>query len=305
MGSKNKAINPMIDRYIPDFRLYLLAERGYSDHTLDAYSRDVIHYLNWLYDKGFQDLKHDNFTLWRQYHKDLHKSLSPRSIARRDAALNHFFRYLRVDLNLSLAKTDHKESAYYQKRLPRVLNLEEVNRLLSAPDGAKMPGIRDRAMLELFYASGLRVTELIELKIDRILFSMSCVRVIGKGQKERIVPFGQDCEQALRRYLHEARPSQKNAYRSDIVFLSNRGEALSRQAVWKMIKKYAQQTDLPEDISPHILRHSFASHLLDQGADLRFIQELLGHVDISTTQVYTHVSQKHILDQYKKSHPRS
>lgn len=301
----SKETNPLCASYLRDFELYLLAERGYSDHTLQAYSRDIRHFLDWLYDKGIEDLAALDLGLWRQYHKDLSADLSSRTIARKDSALNHFFRYLRVDLKTAAPNPSDHGQVSYQKPLPKVLSIEDTEKLLQTPDPSSMPGMRDRAILELLYASGIRVSECVDLRLDRILFSISCVRVFGKGRKERVIPFGKPCERALKAYLAEGRPRQKGAYATDIVFLNNRGTGLSRQGVWKMMKKYGKEAGLSKDLSPHVLRHSFASHLLDQGADLRFIQDLLGHADISTTQVYTHVSQKHVLETYQKAHPRS
>lgn len=304
-NQKNVGTTPLIERYIPDFKLYLLAERGYSDHTVQAYGRDVSHYLHWLTAHGIKEISGENAELWRHYHKDLHQTLSSRSIARKDAALNHFFRYLRIDTKQQSLRKDKGGQVHYQKPLPSVLSLSDVEALLNAPDPNRMPGARDLAILEVLYATGLRVSELVNLRMDQILFSLSCIRVMGKGQKERIVPYGSACHKALNTYIQSFRPSQKNADRTDITFLSNRGTGLSRQAIWKLIKKYGTKAGIDTKLSPHVLRHSFASHLLDQGADLRFIQELLGHADISTTQVYTHVSQKHLLERYHKAHPRS
>lgn len=297
--------NAFLQRYLADYRLYLLAERGLAQNSIDAYTRDLTRFFSWLGEHNIAHLQDIDKETLRQYQGDLHQTLVPRSIARHNATLNGFFRYLESETTETSPLTKSLPTSDIPERLPTVLTVEDITRLLAVPDAGKMPGIRDRAILELMYATGLRVSELTELTLERCIFSLNCLRVLGKGHKERLVPFGTSAENALKTYLTTARPKQKNANRTAIVFLSNRGQALTRQAVWKLIKKYGNAIGLSDDLTPHVLRHSFATHMLENGADLRMIQELLGHSDIATTQIYTHVTKEDMLRKYHQSHPRS
>lgn len=305
MTSQNPTSNPLIQRYLADFKLYLRAERGLSQNTVSAYSRDLTHFFNWLAKHRIFVLQDINKETMRQYHQSLNEALSVRSIARHNAALNSFFRYVELETRETSPMQQPLPSTDVPQRLPTVLTLEEIERLLAVPASGEMTGMRDKAIMELMYATGIRVSELTDLTLDRCLFSVQCLRIIGKGQKERLVPFGDAAREALEDYLKLARPKLKNANKTSVVFLSNRGSGLTRQAVWKLLKKYGKEIGLSDVLTPHVLRHSFATHMLDNGADLRLIQELLGHSDIATTQIYTHVTREDMLRKYHQSHPRS
>lgn len=301
-----KEDSPVVQDYLKDFTLYLTAERGFSKNTIDNYRRDVRYFLTWL--ESFGDISHERIDkeCLREYHIYLRKEdLSQRSIARHDASLNTFFKFLSSEYKNFEYPTDQALSVSIPKRLPVALSIDDINQLIERPDLSKASGIRDRAIIEIMYATGLRVTELIELTLDRILFSIQCVRVIGKGNKERLIPFGNKAYEALKNYLETGRPKLQKKNTSNIVFLNNRGTGMSRQAIWKMLKKYGKEVGISAELTPHVLRHSFATHLLDNGADLRVIQELLGHSDISTTQIYTHITQEEMLKKYHQAHPRS
>lgn len=201
--------------------------------------------------------------------------------------------------------TIHVDTPKIEKRLPRVLTPEEIERLLRAPDQSTPSGMRDYAMLELLYATGIRVSELVSLKSTDVHLSSGFLRCMGKGGKERIIPIGEYAVQALDNYLQQARPHLVRKTKDEALFLNHHGTQMSRQGFWKILKKYAQEAGILKDITPHTLRHSFATHLLERGADLRAVQEMLGHADISTTQIYTHVTKGRLKEIYAAAHPRS
>ena len=193
-----------------------------------------------------------------------------------------------------------------EQKLPKVLSIEEIDALIAAPDRSKPQGVRDVAMLELLYASGMRISELIELNLEDIHLTMGVVRVFGKGRKERIVPLGRGALNAISSYLERARYELQGKYpKTDAVFISHRGKRLTRQGCWKIIKTHAEKARINKELTPHVLRHSFATHLIENGADLRAVQEMLGHADIATTQIYTHVSKTRLSEVYKQFHPRA
>ena len=295
-------INHAIDEYI----VYLTVEKGSSTNTIEAYSNDVRKFA--LY------LENENITQWhmvdnaviRGYLANMQQDdLTNTTRARNVAALKSFFRFLYLEKYTEYNLGELLDSPRKEKLLPKFLTLEEVERLMDAPDVTTPHGCRDKAMLELLYASGLRVSELINLKLSDISFDMAYVRCFGKGSKQRVIPLGRYALDALEHYLLHCRPKVENNWQTDILFLNKQGNGLSRQGFWKLIKKYGQEVGITTELTPHVLRHSFATHLLSNGADLRAIQEMLGHSDIATTQIYTHLLSEQMLDTYQQAHPRA
>lgn len=227
------------------------------------------------------------------------------TISRNLASIRSFFHFLVREDFILQDPTIHVDTPKIEKRLPRVLTPEEIERLLRAPDQSTPSGMRDYAMLELLYATGIRVSELVSLKSTDVHLSSGFLRCMGKGGKERIIPIGEYAVQALDNYLQQARPHLVRKTKDEALFLNHHGTQMSRQGFWKILKKYAQEAGILKDITPHTLRHSFATHLLERGADLRAVQEMLGHADISTTQIYTHVTKGRLKEIYAAAHPRS
>lgn len=289
-------------RWTDLFLDYLLLERGLAENTLRAYRRDLDDYLAFLTRAG---LGLEAGEAVPSYLRDLQtRGCAPATRARRLSCLRRFYRFLASEGLVGADPTAAVPSPRRGLKLPRVLTVGEVDRLLTQPRTSTPTGLRDRAMLELLYATGLRVSELVELKVADVNVAQGYVRCLGKGQRERVVPFGSMAARYLRAYLTEVRP-RLVARRSPYLFVNRRGRPLSRQAMWKLIKKYARRAGIDKTIGPHVLRHSFATHLLENGADLRTVQELLGHADISTTQIYTHVSAAHLREVYARAHPRA
>lgn len=231
--------------------------------------------------------------------------LSANSISRNLAAIKSFHRFLVIERYIKDDVTSVMDSPKLWKKLPEVLNLEEVERLLSKPNLRDWLGIRDKAALELMYATGMRVSELVDLKLDNVNLDVGFIKCKGKGQKERIIPVGRKAITAIERYLNKIRPKLvKKKENVQHLFLTRLGRKMSRQTFWKIIKKYLKRAKIKKEVSPHTLRHSFATHLLERGADLRVVQELLGHANISTTQIYTHINKERLKSIHKKYHPR-
>lgn len=291
--------------FIANFIDYLSVERGLADNTLLAYRRDLEKYRGALEEKGITDaaqVKKENVTDFIFKEKD--SGMAVNSICRSLAAIKMFHRFL-VRERLALADpTNLVETPKTWKRIPDVLSQAEVESIIAASAGKKPQQIRDHAILELFYASGMRVSELVGLKVENINFEVGYVLCRGKGQKERVIPIGKRSKEAIKKYCDCVRPKfLKNRPTSDL-FLSRRGTTLTRQFVWNLIKKCAQKAGIQKTIKPHTLRHTFATHLLQHGADLRSVQEMLGHADIATTQIYTHVDRDRLKTVHKQFHPR-
>lgn len=285
---------------------YLAAVRGLSEHTREAYNRDVRKYLQFLQERRITDLARVQETDIMQYHAWLQRqSLAERSIARSMSAVKGFHRYACDEGIVRHDPTATLETPRVGTHLPLVMSSEDVKRLLEQPDESTDLGLRDKAMLETFYASGMRVSELISVRVSHVNLQDGYVRCMGKGEKERIAPLGKTAVHYIRQYLHHAREHLLKSRYCEYLFLNRFGKTMSRQACWKIMKKYLKQADLSQDISPHTLRHSFATHLLEHGADLRSLQMMLGHSDIATTQIYTHVSTKRLKDVYDQYHPRA
>jgi len=291
---------------IDEFISYLSIERGLAENTLTSYRRDLTKFMNYLGTKGvgsIDKIKKNNITSFLMDERD--KGLSANSVARGFAAIKVFYKYLVAERSIKENIASLVDAPRLWKHLPETLHLDEVEKLLKQPNFKKWMGIRDRACLELMYATGLRVSEIINLKIHDVNLDFGFVKCVGKGDKERIVPLGKQAKQAIYRYLGRVRPKLvRKGITDSRLFLTRLSKGMSRQQFWKMIKKYARDARIKKEITPHTLRHSFATHLLERGADLRVVQEMLGHADISTTQLYTHINKERLKSIHHKYHPR-
>jgi integrase/recombinase XerD len=283
----------------------LWLEDGLAKASLASYRSDLIHFSNWLNEQKLGPLcKADELALLR-FVATLSKTLRATSQARYISTLRRFYRYLLARGRIGADPTLKISMPVKPSRLPKVLSEAQVESLLAAPPSTTTLGQRDRAMLETLYATGLRVSELVGLKLHEVNFDMGVVRVFGKGNKERLVPLGEEAIDSMRRYLAEARPELLDKRQSNDLFVTARGSAMTRQAFWQLIKRYAVLSGMdPARLSPHVLRHAFATHLLNHGADLRVVQLLLGHSDISTTQIYTHIARERLKSLHAQHHPR-
>lgn len=291
--------------FIDEFLMFLSVERGLAENTLLAYHRDLKSYIRYLEEAGLADVhavKRQHVTDYIFFEKK--SGLSARSICRSLAAIKMFHRFLTREGLVPQDPTDLVETPKLWKRVPEVLSQSEVEAMIQAAGGAHWQQIRDRAILEVFYASGLRVSELAALRLDQINFEVGYVRCIGKGRKERIIPLGKNARRAIGDYCQEVRGKLLKGGLTSDLFLSRLGRKMSRQSIWKVIKCYARKANITKTIKPHTLRHTFATHLLEHGADLRSVQEMLGHADISTTQIYTHVDRERLKNIHKQFHPR-
>ena len=286
------------------FLEYITVELGLSPNTKQAYVRDIELFQKNA-EKDLRQVKPSDIIAYMQCLKN--RGYAPTSIARRLAALKSFYRFMNAEGYISSDPAQVIEAGTKGTRLPRVLNLNEVELLLDAPDTATDEGYRDRTMLELLYATGMRVSEMVNLKVSNLNLNMKYVIAFGKGSKERIIPLGKTAIRYLDTYLNVVRPKFLHAENNEEkhLFLTVYGNGMTRQRFWQIIKDYGQKAGIRKELSPHILRHSFATHLLDNGADLRSVQELLGHSDISTTQIYTHLTNKRLRLIYDKAHPRA
>ena len=290
---------------IDTFLSYLSVERGLSRNTIVSYRGDLNFYMDFLARRHHIDTlsrtsKNEiiNFML---YQKD--KGLTANSIARRLAAIKVFYRFLVRERILNSDPTSLIDSPKLWKKVPDTLSLNEVDALLNQPNLRDKQGIRDRAILETLYATGMRVSEAVNLKMDNLNLGVGFLRCIGKGNKERVIPLGRKAIISLKRYLEFSRPKFLKK-ESEFLFLNRFGSKISRQSFWKLIKKYSKEARIKKPMRPHILRHSFATHLLERGADLRSVQEMLGHSNISTTQIYTHINKDRLKTIHKMFHPR-
>lgn len=286
---------------------YLTVELGLSANTRQAYERDLRLFCKTLGLKNSDALVNVSREQITGYMTQLkEKGLAAATIARKLAAIKAFYRFMTAEGYMDANPAEVVEAGTKGIKLPRVLSEDEVVRLLSQPDITTAEGFRDRTMLEVLYATGMRVSELINLTLERVDLNMKYIIAFGKGSKERIVPLGSVAAEFLQQYLEKVRPKLTHADRNtNIVFLAFGGHELTRQRFWQIIRGYGRKANINKALTPHILRHSFATHLLDNGADLRSVQELLGHSDISTTQIYTHLTNKRLRDIYAKAHPRA
>jgi integrase/recombinase XerD len=296
-----------LERWVSGFTHYLAVERRVSLHTQRVYERDVRAWLQALPQHSSVEvaalLTRDNVVKFLAQSRAA--GLSPRSVARRMAGLRAFCRYLKQEEVLPVDPLLDLQTPRLPQRLPHFLSLDEVDRLLRQPRLETPRGCRDAAMLEVLYATGLRVSELVSLPMSALHLAEGWIKVRGKGGKERLIPLGEQAVACIRAYLGGAREELMRGGRSPQVFVNGRGEGLTRQACWKLLRRYARQAGISKPMSPHTLRHSFATHLLEQGADLRSVQQMLGHSDISTTQIYTHVLEARLRSAYQRYHPRA
>jgi integrase/recombinase XerD len=284
-----------VERYLQFLRI----EKGVSPNTVDAYRYDLSLYTEHLGQTGVLEAQASHVSSFIKFMYG--RNLKPRSAARAIAAVRGFHRFLILERATSINPTATVDAPKWWKPLPNFLNLDEVDRLLAVPDLSTASGVRDKAMLEVLYATGVRVSELIGLRIDGLNLDGGFVRCIGKGSKERVIPLGVPAAQAVATYLRSARPKVA----SELVFLSDRGRPLTKEQFEATVRKYATTAGIQKKVTPHVLRHSFATHLLERGADLRAVQMMLGHANISTTEIYTHVVKERLKEVYKAFHPRA
>lgn len=295
-----------MEKFLADFINYLAVERGLANNTLVAYRTDLMGYIAFCRQNNMTDLNQAGKDAVMSYIYQLQvNSRSPATISRHLAAIKAYYRFAFNEGVITKDPVQDLESPKPAQRLPRILNIEEVALLLSQPRISQPAGLRDKAMLELLYATGLRVSELVSLDLNNLNLENNFIRCYGKGSKERIVPLGDIAARFIKEYLRLGRGKLEKSGTSPALFLNQQGHRLTRQGFWKIIKKYAAQARINTVITPHTLRHSFATHLLENGADIRSVQEMLGHSDISTTQIYTHLTQKRVKDIYNRSHPRA
>lgn len=302
MQNKKIAMETQLDLYLD----YLTVERGLAPNTRASYSADLQKFLTYIKDRGISDWSLVRYSEVMGFlAKSQEQGLAPRSRARLLSALRGFFKFMVRDGHLRESPVADLASPRLRRQLPSVLSVAEVERILARPNPELPLGQRDAAMLELLYGTGLRVSELVALTLGRVNLEVGFLVVLGKGSKERIVPAGEAATEAVRSYLKESRPRLLKGRMTETLFVTNRGGAMTRQGFWKLLKKYGREAGLKKNLTPHILRHSFATHLLERGADLRSVQMMLGHADISTTQLYTHVARERLREVHRKYHPRA
>ncbi len=307
LQTSHLSLNMIDEALIESFLNYLVVECGLSDNTIKGYKGDLRNFSNYLQDEGikqFQDLRAKMIVSFIE--KEKQRGLSENSISRSLVTIKMLYKYMIMEGKISANPMSSVNTLKLQKHLPEVLHYKAVEEILRAPDCNDKLGIRDKAILELMYATGARVSEVASIKVSWINFDYGYIRCQGKGSKQRIVPMGAEASKSIRRYLQEVRPLLvKMEADEPLLFLSRTGKKLRRENIWSIVKKYAIKAGIRSNISPHTLRHSFATHLLEGGADLRSVQEMLGHSNISTTQIYTHIDRKYLKSIHQKFHPRA
>ncbi len=292
--------------YLEKFLYYITVERGLALNTVVSYRHDLAQFISFLENLGidsFEEVRREHLA---SYLENLHaKGLATRSRNRHLAAIRSFYKYLVREKITTSNPAAQMESSQIQKKLPQVLSLEEVEKLLDQPDTSTPLGQRDKAMLELLYATGLRVTELVKMTIEQLNLEVGYVTALGKGHKERVIPITENAQESLKEYLGHGRLILLKGRQSTYLFVNRSGKPITRQGFWKILQRYTRKAGIKRHISPHTLRHSFATHLLEHGADLRSVQMMLGHSDISTTQIYTHVAREQLKKIHRLHHPRS
>ena len=292
---------------IQEFSDYLRIEKRNSPHTISAYRRDLVRFSALLADQKVESVTTADIRDFLISLKE--QGLSVASVARSLSSIKSFFKYLCQDKKFQDNPAEILEAPKCWRKLPDVLSSEDVDNLLKSPDLESVLGLRDKAMLEILYASGLRVSELISLQVSQLDMQVGYLRTLGKGSKERIVPIGAMAKRGVENYILNSRPalisSRKDGGKPEELFVTRRGRGMTRQGFWKLLKGYVTQANIRANVSPHTLRHAFATHLLERGADLRSVQQMLGHSDISTTQIYTHILGKRMLEIHQQFHPRS
>ncbi|MBM4170546.1 MAG: site-specific tyrosine recombinase XerD [Ignavibacteria bacterium] len=295
-----------MEDFLKEYLSILRFEKNLSENTVKSYETDLRSFFDFIKNNGINDINEiksatisDFFERQRKIGKDSSTS------ARYMSSIKSFFGYLEDNSYIEKNPTEKLASVKKSRKLPSVLSFIEIEQILNQPDTEDIIGLRDKAILELLYSSGLRVSELINLKINDLFFTDEVIRVLGKGSKERIVPIGSSASKWVQDYLFKTRPSLENKIRSqNFVFLNKRGKKLSRMWIWKIVELYSKAAGIEKEIHPHTFRHSFATHLLEGGADLRAVQEMLGHADISTTQIYTHIDREYVKQVHRDHHPR-
>ena len=292
------------ENQIHEFLAHLTVERNLSPRTIESYARDLRQFSAWLDEQRIELGAIERSSLRNYLGSRRDAGLSPRSSARALSALRSFFRFLLTTEVLTTDPTANLKSPSLWRTVPHALTTDEIDALLAAPDTSTTLGLRDRAMIETLYATGLRVSELVGLTLDRVRLDPGFVRVLGKGRKERLVPLGESAVARLDDYFGRSRPELNRDHRPE-VFLNHRGGKLTRQGFWKILRGHAVAAGLTSPISPHVIRHSFATHLVENGADLRAVQMMLGHTSLTTTEIYTHVARERLRRLYDEKHPRA
>ena len=291
-----------MNEFISTYADFLKIEKRQSPNTIASYRHDINYFASYLLDKKLNDVNTGDVRSFLIFLRE--KGLASSTVARYLSSIKSFYRYLFVEKLILDNPIEVIDSPCSWRKLPNVLSVEEVDALIAAPDIKTSDGLRDFAMLELLYATGLRVTELISLKLSAVDLSVGYLRTLGKGSKERVVPFGDNARIAIENYLLRVRPSLSKKTQSTDLFLTRRGTSMTRQGFWKILKKYITKAKISGNVSPHTLRHAFATHLLERGADLRSVQQMLGHSDISSTQIYTHILKERMREVHDRFHPR-
>ena len=304
MNQKKIQLNSKNITTIDEFIDHLWLEDGLSKNTLSSYRFDLVLFSNWLCESMNLDLIHVSQSEIQQYLAYKFPTSQARSISRLLATLRRLYRFLLREKRVDQDPTLKLQTPKIPKTLPKILSEEEVESLLNSPNTKSSLGLRDKAMLELIYACGLRVTELVGILLTEVIITDGIIRVTGKGSKTRLVPMGEESVDWVQQYIANARHNILKNKTSKFLFVTSRGGAMTRQAFWYLIKKYALITSIKKPLSPHVLRHAFATHLINHGADLRVVQMLLGHSDISTTQIYTHVARERLKKLHQEHHPR-
>lgn len=295
-----------MNEFLEEYCSLLKLEKNLSENTVASYKNDISAFINFIEKNKINDFSKIKYGNISSFFKKLNeKELTGTTAAHYYSSLKGFFKYLLQNNYIKENPMEKINAPKLSRSLPQVLSIIEIDRMLSQPDCNDKLGIRDKALLELFYACGLRVSELINLKISSLFFDEEIIRVFGKGSKERLVPIGKSALKCISDYLRRSRPLLEKKMKSEnYLFLNTRGTKLSRMGVWKIVEKYAKEAGIKKEVHPHTFRHSFATHLLEGGADLRAVQEMLGHADISTTQIYTHIDREYIKQEHKQFHPR-
>ena len=292
--------------FLKEYLSVLKLEKNLSENTIDSYRTDISSLLRYLEELKIDDPSEINYKNLIEFFKELKSAgLNSRSAARYYSSLKGFFNYLTANKYIKTSPLEKVPTPKMAKNLPPVLSINEVNAILSQPDKGNKLGLRDKAVLETFYACGIRVSELINLKLSDLFLQEEVIRVLGKGSKERLVPIGSSAIEWINTYLKQSRLLLEKKNKSgNFLFLNNHGTKLSRMGIWKIVNRYVVEAGIQKEVHPHTFRHSFATHLLEGGADLRAVQEMLGHADISTTQIYTHIDREYIKQVHKDFHPR-
>jgi len=298
--------NPELNQFLQEYLAYLKLEKNLSEQSVSSYSSDINKFLNYIGEQSVTDLNNVTTKLISKYFELMRElGISSSTTSRYLSAVKGFFKYLSSQEYIEKDPVEILSTRITERKLPSVLSFLEIEVLLQSPNVKEKLGLRDKAILELFYSCGLRVSELINLKISDLYFSDGVIRVLGKGSKQRIIPIGSSAVKWITEYMKKLRPLLEKKMKSEnIIFLNNRGTKLSRMGVWKIVDRYVKEAKIEKEFHPHTFRHSFATHLLEGGADLRAVQEMLGHADISTTQIYTHIDREFVKQMHRDFHPR-